>query len=256
MVISPRMNVTVVLVSVTGKKVLVLTVSSALVLSVLLPLYVVPMLSGNAGGLVHQVDEHQLGSAEAVKFPFQAERVYVLKEIGGASPIASDPVIVHDNVVSGRIACEFCTRIEYIPAMLGRTELSLASDTSYDLTGAKKVTFFAMGAEGDEVITIKAAGKKILDQETGKVTEVKYKTHTKPVMLENTWKKLEVNLGQGNMKDITNAFAIEIKQADNNNSDEPIVLYIKEIVFEKSAASNPVPAEDLPLDEGIEIQQG
>lgn len=250
------MNVTLVLVSVTGKKVLVLTVSTALVLSVLLPLYIVPMLTGNAGGLAHEDDEHQLGTAEAVRFPFHAERVYALKEIGGASPIASDPVTVHDNVVSGRIACEFCTRIEYIPGMLGRTELSLASDTSYDLTGAKKVTFFAMGAEGEEVITIKAAGKKIIDQDTGKVTEVKYKTYTKPVKLEKTWKKLEVNLGQGNMKDITNAFGIEIKRSDNNNSDEPIVLYIKEIVFEKSAASNPLPAEDLPLEEGIVNQQG
>lgn len=250
------MNVRLVLVSVTGKKVLVLTVSTALVLSVLLPLYIVPMLFGNGGGLAHEGDVHQVGSAEAVKFPFHAERVYALKEIGGASPVASDPVIVHDNVVSGRIACEFCTRIEYVPGMLGRTELSLASDTSYDLTGAKKVTFFAMGAEGDEVITIKAAGKKIIDQDTGKVTEVKYKTHTKPVTLEKTWKKLEVNLGQGNMKDITNAFGIEIKRSDNNNTDEPIVLYIKEIVFEKSDSSNPVPAEDLPLDEGIETQQG
>jgi len=255
MVISPRMTVTIVLDSVTGKKMLVLTVSTALVLSVLLPLYFLPFLTGSGGGLSHEDEEHQLGTAEAVKFPFEVERVYNLKEIGGASPIASDPVVIHENVVSGRIGCEFCTRIEYVPGMMGRTELSFASDEGYDLTGAKKVTFFVMGAEGDEVITIKAAGKKIVDQNTGKISEVKYKTHTKPVKLEKTWEKLEVNLGQGNMKDITNAFGIEIKRTDNN-SDKPIVLFIKGIVFEKSASSNPLPAEDLPLDEGIGNQQG
>lgn len=254
MVIFPQMRVTLVLVSITGKNVLVLTVSAALVLSVLLPVYIVPYLTGiSGGGLAHESDEHQLGSADAVKFPFEAERVYALKEIGGASPLASDPVIVNDNVVSGMIGCEFCTRIEYNPGIMGRTELSFASDKSYDLTGAKKVTFFAMGAEGDEVITIKAAGKKVIDKNTTKITEIKYNTHTKPLKLEKNWKKLEVNLGQGSLKDITNAFGIEIKRTDNN-SDEPIVLYIKGIVFEKSTASKPLPVENLPLDESIANQ--
>lgn len=247
MVISPRMTVTLALVSVTGKKILVFTVSTALVLSVLLPLYIIPSLGGN-GGLIHE-DEHELGTAEAPSFPFEANRVYNVREIGGASILGSDPVIIHDNVVSGRTGCEFCTRIEYVPGIMGRTELSFASDKSYDLTGAKKVTFFVKGAEGDEVITVKAAGKKIVDQNTGKVSEIKYRTHSKPFKLEENWKRLEIDLGQGSLKDITNAFGVEINRA-NNNSDKPVVLYIKGILFEKSAAIKPLTAEALPPDVG------
>jgi hypothetical protein len=246
MVISPRMTFTSVLVSASSKKILVATVSAVLVLSVILPLYVIPSLSGS----IHE-DSHELGSAEAVKFPFEAERVFSLREIGGASVIGSDPISIHENVVSGKIGCEFCSRIEYTPGIMGRTELSFASDKSYDLTGAKKVSFFVMGAEGDEVITVKAAGKKVIDQNTGKVSDIKYKTHSKPVKLEKNWKKLELDLGNGSLKDITNAFGIEINK-DDNNGNKPVVLYIKEIIFEKSSASNPLPAEAVPLDEATQ----
>lgn len=214
------------------------------------------LLSGTVAALLHyssfspsgdadQHFQHGLNShsvAEAVKYPLEISDLYKLVRTEGDTDYGEAYLQYHEDVINSERSCEFCTLVEYTPGPAGKSEISFASVQGYDLSGAKKVTFFMMGAQGDESVTVKVAGKKKADKEFAVITE--------PIKLGNQWKKFEIDLtGKTELKDITDAFAVDVKASDNKNG--PISFYVKHVNYEATIAKNPI-----PIDESALQQQG
>lgn len=181
--------------------------------------------------------QHGLNSqseAEAVKYPLEISDLYKLVRTEGDTDYGEAYLQYHEDVINSERSCEFCTLVEYTPGPAGQSEISFASAQSYDLSGAKKVTFFMMGAQGDESVIVKVAGKKKPDKEFAVITE--------PIKLESKWKKFEIDLaGNADLKDITDAFAVVVNASDNKN--DPVSFYVKHMNYEATIAKNPVPID-------------
>ena len=197
--------------------------------------------SFSPSGDTSQHFQHGLNSqseAEAVKYPLEISDLYKLVRTEGDTDYGEAYLQYHEDVINSERSCEFCTLVEYTPGPAGQSEISFASVQGYDLSGAKKVTFFMMGAQGDESVMVKVAGKQKADIEFAVITE--------PIKLGNQWQKFEIDLtGKTDLKDITDAFAVVVKASDNNNA--PASFYVKHMTYEASIAKNPVPIDEYAL---------
>lgn len=82
-------------------------------------------------------------------------------------------LIVYENIVDTRRQCEFCTVIEFRNGPMSDVpDVSWTADRLFDISGAKKVTFYAMGDEGGEQVRFNAAGKKIDRVLDGRLAQV------------------------------------------------------------------------------------
>ena len=94
----------------------------------------------------------------------------------------------------------------------------------YDLTGFKRLTFWARGAEG---------GEKIAEFKVGGITGEHGDSDAQsigPITLEKTWKKYTIDLADKNMQHIVGGFCWSASRDDNPNG---FTLYLDEIRFEK-----------------------
>ncbi len=91
-----------------------------------------------------------------------------------------------------------------------------------DLTGAKKLTFWARGDKGGEMVEFKMGiiprNKPYFDTGKGSVGRVK---------LEKEWKKFEIPLEGKDLSRIMTGFVFSVK-----GRSEPVVFYLDDIIYE------------------------
>lgn len=172
--------------------------------------------------------------------PLELDHLYRFEEKAGDAQLPFGFLNVHDSFIDTENHCEFCIRVEYKPGPSGVAGMAYRSDEGFDLSSAKKVTFYAMGKDGGEVIKFKAAGKtadkkEISDKEIFK--NVKFDKTTKEVTLTKEWKRMEIDLSKSDLKEITHPFGFEISKAKNN---EDSVIYIKGVKYDSDPVTNPL----------------
>lgn len=148
---------------------------------------------------------------------------------------------VHDNIIDTRRHCEFCTSIDYQPGLsTGELDLTWAAEKEFNISAAKKITFYVMGENGGEKIKFKAAGKKLDKLLDGKPDDVAFDIVTQPVTLDDEWKKFEIDLTKANLAGVSNPFGIAVDKGDNQG---PVRVFVKAIVLEAEPAADPLPQD-------------
>ena len=172
--------------------------------------------------------------------PVEIDSLYSFDERAGDAQLPFGYLKVYDGFIDTERNCEFCIRAEYVPGPQGVAGMSFKNDRGFDLSTVKKVTFYAMGQEGGEVIKFKAAGKTVDKKEisdTEIFKNVKFDKTTKEVTLTKDWKKMEIDLSKSDLKGITHPFGFEISK-DKNNAGS--VIYIKGVKYDFDPATNPL----------------
>lgn len=94
----------------------------------------------------------------------------------------------------------------------------------YNLTGAKKLTFYAKGEKGGEIIdTIKVGGIK------GEYRDTTDTSIGKLIILSKRWKKYKINLKNKDLSNISGGFCFVLTKEDNPKG---ATFYLDEIKFE------------------------
>jgi len=207
-------------------------------------LYLPSLINNNES---HQTEHGLIRESEAVHFPLEITQFYKEFESEGDTDSGAEHLKIYENVIDTQRHCEFCIAFVYTPGPVGETEVAFSSMVKgFDLSGAKKVSFYVMGDEGDEVVTLKVAGKKKLPT----VIEQKSKefaVSTKPIKLEKQWQKLEIDLQNEDLTDVTYPFGIQFKDVKKG---EPVVMFVKWIMYESTEPTNPLPVETTLNDNG------
>ena len=193
--------------------------------------------------------------AEAGSLPLSYIEDYNSKELEGDAKVDSKSMKIDPEFVDPESHCEFCTRVEYIPAAQyiagaqGVAGVAYKIQQAIDLTDAKRVTFWVMGQEGGEELRFFAAGKnidKVADKSNGTVTKNTAKgvfknqvfsVMTNKVKLDKNWQKYEIDLRKGDLKQITHLFGFEISKGLNQ---EKKVFYLKGVTIDTEVAQNPL----------------
>lgn len=149
----------------------------------------------------------------------------------------------------GERHCEECTMIEYSAAGPNRqAAVAYQSDKLLDLTGAKRIKFFAMGEYGGEKMSFMAAGKDVqkgskVDSASEKAKDIfkdkKFGIATQKVTLKDTWTKFEISLDGQEMSAIQYPFGLQID--GDSVTHGKVRLYLKNIVIDSEAPQEPIP---------------
>jgi hypothetical protein len=152
-------------------------------------------------------------------------------------------VQVQENIVDTRRHCEFCTVIELRQGSSNdAVDVSWSALRNFNIEGAKKVTFYVMGEDGDESVVFKGAGKKVDRILNGKLSKaLDFDVSTKPVKLTKDWQKLEVDLSKASMRGVTNPFGIGLEEGQNTG---PVRIFVKGMILEDEPAQDAVPLEE------------
>ena len=164
----------------------------------------------------------------------QAEEVYVYKDkdapeniftflmLGGDSQrlkIDADFNVIFKKGISS-------IKISYYPHTSdknGWVRLSWQKTGSYNLTGARKLSFFARGENGGEVVEFELGSLSSAHLDSDSAA-------SGPVMLTKDWQEYKIILFGLDLSRITNGFSCVINRFDNR---EGIVFYLDEIKFER-----------------------
>jgi hypothetical protein len=206
--------------------------------------------SGNTVVSRHEQHSHE---ADAAVFPLSIRDRFTEKQMEGDAAADSKFMKVDEDFVDPENHCEFCTRVEYTSGPQGKAGFSYEDLKGLDLSGAKKVRFWAMGEQGDEKIKIKVAGRSIdkLQEKPGKLKSElnsifkseRFALTTDQVTLQKNWKRYEIDLTGSDLKGITDPFAFELSA----NGAQKQVVFIKGVVYDNKPAQEPLmaTAEDL-----------
>lgn len=213
---------------------LLLAVASAGILAVA-AFTILPGMLG--GGNTAPVPE-----SEALDLPVSLPLVYTETE-RSYNTLDGSYLQVQENIVDSRRHCEFCTAIEFRQGSSNDAlDVSWSALRNFNIDGAKKVTFYAMGEEGGESVVFKGAGKKVDALLNGKLASVlDFDVRTEPVELTDEWKKFEVDLSDANLRGVTNPFGIGIDDGQNTG---PVRIFVKGMMLEDKPATDPVPLEE------------
>lgn len=94
----------------------------------------------------------------------------------------------------------------------------------FNLTGAKKLTFWAKGETGNEIVEFKTGGIQ------GQKYEDSFVKSTGRIKLSQSWNQYDVNLTDHDLSSVIGAFAWV---ASKDSNPEGLTFYLKEIYFEK-----------------------
>jgi len=185
--------------------------------------------------------DHQIvPEVDASLGPVEIDQHYSFDERAGDAQLPFGFLKVHDGFIDTERNCEFCIRVEYVTGPEGVAGMAFKSDQGFDLSTVKKVTFYAMGQDGGEVIKFKAAGKKVDNKEVSDIEifkNVKFDKTTKEVTLTTDWKRFEIDLSNSDLNGITHPFGFEISK-DKNKADS--VIFIKGVKYDFEPATNPL----------------
>ena len=147
----------------------------------------------------------------------------------------------------GERHCEECTMIEYSAAGPHRqAAVAYQSDTLLDLTGAKRIKFFAMGEYGGEKVSFMAAGKDVnskgdlaSDRATSIFKDKKFDIATQKVTLKDTWTRFEISLDDQDMSAVQYPFAFQIDGDGVTNGK--VRVYLKNVIIDSEESQAPIP---------------
>jgi hypothetical protein len=183
--------------------------------------------------------EQAIPQSEAVGLPVDLPLLFT--ETGrNYNTVDGSYAVVYENIVDSRLGCEFCTVVELRDGPSSDIpEVSWAADRSFNIRGAQKVTFYAMGDRGGEEVRFMAAGKEVETTLNGRLARVlDFDVRTKPVTLTNEWEKFEVDLAGADLTSVTGAFGIEPMEG------QTVRIFLKGIAIEADLAEEPLERED------------
>ncbi|HET7345454.1 MAG TPA: hypothetical protein VFJ05_06255 [Nitrososphaeraceae archaeon] len=196
--------------------------------------------------------------AAAVPFP--------LLEIEEKLPLAialnhtTAPVFVqHVTSAGGDAVCEHCQFIVYKPITTTAPRkgpvIAYTSATPFDLSGAKRIVFFAKGELSGETVKVLAIGKPDNLVSTPPLTAFKFAVVSPDIVLTNNWKRYELNVDGLDLKGITTPFGLVISNQRgsapifpgpdsdrpplNNGNVKDISFYLKGVSIDTTPAVNP-----------------
>jgi hypothetical protein len=151
----------------------------------------------------------------------------------------------------GERHCEECTMIEYSASGQQRQAgVAYQSDNLLDLTGAKRIKFYAMGELGGEHVSFMAVGKDfkriakdasdLPSRERGIFKDTNFGIKTEKVTLKDTWSRFEISLEDQELSDIEFPFALHL-DGKNAGPNGNIRLYLKNIVIDSEEPQEPIP---------------
>jgi PKD repeat protein len=204
--------------------------------------------------------------AEATSLPVDIKERFKTKQLAGDAEARSRSMRIDENFVDPMQHCEFCTRVEYTPGRQGLSGFAYESSRGIDLTGAKRVVFWAMGEESNEKIKFKIAGKPLdgpqdtadrrqdrvdnvtTDRRQDRVDNVTsrlgtifesetFALTTQEVSLDNDWRKYEVDLTGVDLRDITLPFGFELSKGAGSQKQ---IFYMKGLTYDSEPAENPL----------------
>ena len=172
-------------------------------------------------------------------------------ELAGDSKIEDDSLEIDLEHVNPEGNCEFCSRFEYKPGPQGKSGFVYTTDQGLDLTGAKRVAFWAMSENKDNGVKLNflIAGKEkntipansTGNRDEGKVGEVfenlEFETTTDEVFLESDWKNYQISLDGADLKNIRHLFGFEISE---DEGEKEKVFYLKGITIDQKDAERPL----------------
>src|SRR5215216_6579440 len=169
-----------------------------------------------------------INEATAQQAPYRVDHHLKVSEKAG------DPLRIEENINDGEQHCEMaCKYIEYQPGSQGKSALAFTTSSPVDLSGAQKVTFFLMGENGGEKVTVKIAGK---DPGAGikgdPLLKEKFELSSGQVTLSNDWQRYEVPLKGTDLKNIKAPFGMDIFKGTGSAKQ---VIYLKYIVYDNTA---------------------
>jgi hypothetical protein len=183
--------------------------------------------------------EQAIPQSEAVGLPVDLPLLFSKTE-RNYNTIDGSYAIVYENIVDSRLGCEFCTVVEFRDGPSSDIPIvSWAADRSFNVSGAQKVTFYAMGDRGGEEVRFMAAGDKVERVLDGRLTSVlDFDVKTRPVTLTNEWEKFEVDLSGSDLASVTSAFGIEPMEG------QTVRVFLKGITIEAEPPEEPLERED------------
>jgi flagellin-like hook-associated protein FlgL len=190
--------------------------------------------------------------AESVSFPADLSSLFNKVDNTAQNDIVSGGyVFIHQNVIDTARNCEFCTVIEYSPNASNKAfDVAWNSAQKYNISNAKKLTFFAMGGNGDESVSFKSLGKTKFDINSKPTNERTFGLTTTPTTLEKTWKKFEIDLSGKDLRGTDSPFAVSILKP---NTNEVSAVYVKDLELDNT----PVQPENdnaVRLDEATQLR--
>lgn len=97
----------------------------------------------------------------------------------------------------------------------------------HDLSGAGRLSFWARGERGGEVVEFSIGG--IGDSTTAYSDSLQPARVSFPIVLSDTWEKIEIDLAGANLSHLVGGFAWSASRCQNS---EPITFYLDDIMFE------------------------
>jgi len=195
-------------------------------------------------------DNDESGNADGgyVLFPnaYSDEYIEINHHFNGISTVGDaakdDGFFIITDTYVDTASCEFCIRVQYTPGENGVAGFSYLDQDGFDLTNAKRVTFLAMGVSGDAEVKFMVGGKESPAQGNGQgvFKNQKFLKTTQSMKLDNDWQFIEVDIRNGNLKNITHPFAVEINPAEDSGQ---IVFYIKNIYVDTQEPKKPIATE-------------
>jgi hypothetical protein len=169
----------------------------------------------------------------------QVDHHFKSRDLAGDAENDDGSFIIIDTYVD-TASCEFCTRVQYIPGDKGIAGFSYMDDKGFDLTNAKRVTFYAMGISGDAEVKFMVGGQTDKGSGNGIFKDQKFAKSTKYIKLDNDWQFIEIDISHENFENITHPFAFEVKPDKNSGQ---IVFYVKSVFIDTKTATNPIITE-------------
>ncbi len=120
-----------------------------------------------------------------------------------------------------------CLRLVYEPgpkrwaAVYWQPRRKAGVRTGKAVSGASKITFWARGGKGGEIIEAKGAG-------TPAVALLK---NSKPMTLSGGWQHFEIELGDADLSEVEGAFGVRWRSLESENPDG-LTVFLDEIRYE------------------------
>jgi len=171
------------------------------------------------GGMMAFATTSVTADANAVSFPLlQIEEKLPLVISTGHT--TSSVIVQYITGAGGGAVCEQCQFIVYKPiSNKEQPVIAYASQTPLDLTGAKRIVFFAKGELGGETIKALAIGKSPDIVSTPSLNSLQFEVVSPNIVLTTDWKRYELHLGGLDLKDVSSPFGFVISnQREGTNT--------------------------------------
>jgi hypothetical protein len=195
-------------------------------------------------------------AASAVRFPL-LEIEQKLPLVTSVSQTTSSLIVQYITAAGQGAVCEQCQFIVYKPLIINeRPVIAYASETPFDLSGAKKIVFFAKGELGGETIKALAIGKSPDLVSTPALNALQFEVVSPNIVLTTDWKRYELSVDGVDLKDVSSPFGLVIsnqrgstptfpgpdsdKPPINNGNVKEVSFYLKGVSIDNTPADNPI----------------